>query len=469
MNKLQVRWFANFLITAFVLTLLNIIFITLNKQYFYNKAQKILNFNAETQEFQIDQFENNSKNKINLQIIDLIKNFSDKQNEKYNVIAIGFNIENHAVVASNNVINKIYDQIFQTLKTKKSNIFNKIFKTHLPNGNHIMVKIQPISIVNCQFSSIMYLIFLNNFDKIIFRNSAICIAISLIILILILVLMVIFIKQTIKPIQQISKFAKKIATTQQTTALKNKLYSHELNDLYNSLKLLAKKLQNSEYAQNEFISSISHELRTPLTAIQGWTETILISKNDQFIFQKGLKIILKEVKRLSKMVEDLLDFTKIKNGHLNLFKEKMDPFAELQEVVLMYQNLALQQEKKLIYKEQTSIPTIFGDKNRIKQIFINIIDNAIKYTNKNDVIMVQAIVSNKTADIIVKDTGKGIAKQHLNHITEKFFKTSNKNKGSGIGLAVVKEIVQKHNGTLNFKSTKNKGTTVTISLPLIQN
>ena len=169
------------------------------------------------------------------------------------------------------------------------------------------------------------------------------------------------------------------------------------------------------------------------------------------------------------MVEDLLDFTKIKNGHLNLFKEKMDPFAELQEVVLMYQNLALQQEKKLIYKEQTSIPTIFGDKNRIKQIFINIIDNAIKYTNKNDVIMVQAIVSNKTADIIVKDTGKGIAKQHLNHITEKFFKTSNKNKGSGIGLAVVKEIVQKHNGTLNFKSTKNKGTTVTISLPLIQN
>ena len=442
----------------------------MSRQYFYNKAEKILDLNNENTKFQIEQIKNTSLNSIDYEIKNLINNLKNnkiKNTTNSNLITIGFDINGHAIAASNQIISKIYDKIFQQINVKKINFQQKIFKTNLSNGAHLMIKLKPISVVNSQFGYIMHILIINDFELEILKSSIFCITISLLILIIIFALTNYFMKQTVYPIKKITQFTKKIINNQKNENFNYKFKNSELKNLYRTIKLLEKKLEFSEYAQNDFISSISHELRTPLTAIQGWTETVINAKNDVKISQKGLQIISNEVKRLSKMVEDLLDFSKIRNGHLTLFKEKMDPFAELQEAISIYQNLALKQQKKLIYKDQAQIPIIFGDKNRIKQVFINIIDNAIKYSKKGGIITIQTSTSNKTAKVIVQDTGKGILKQHLNQITEKFFQTNSKNPGSGIGLAIVKEIVQNHDGKLNFKSSPNKGTTVTISFPLI--
>ena len=109
---------------------------------------------------------------------------------------------------------------------------------------------------------------------------------------------------------------------------------------------------------------------------------------------------------------------------------------------------------------------IYGDKNRIRQVFINIIDNAIKYSNRGGSINVDAHVESPNAVIKISDTGCGISEQDLPHITKKFFKANFSKKGSGIGLSIVEEIIKRHNGSLNFQSVENKGTQVTITFPL---
>ncbi|MDE5600111.1 MAG: HAMP domain-containing histidine kinase, partial [Oscillospiraceae bacterium] len=181
---------------------------------------------------------------------------------------------------------------------------------------------------------------------------------------------------------------------------------------------------------------------------------------------RGMRVIAKETERLSDMVEELLDFSRIQNGRFKLVKDKMDLFAELEEAVLIYTDFAMRDEKTLIYEEQDTIPTIFGDKNRIRQVFINVIDNALKYSDPGDTVIVKASVDDKTAKVIIEDNGLGIAKKDLPHVTEKFYKANNTRRGSGIGLAVVEEIIKMHDGKFTIDSIEGKGTLVTIELPL---
>lgn len=465
-NSIKIQWLVYFSIVIIFLTIFNIVFIIYRKQHYYNQARYSLNFSAATNNFKIESFENNNLNTtlLNNKIKNIVENF--KNNDE--TIAVGFNLDEKATVSSNRHICKDYDELFKTIKKKNLNLKNRTFHCNLPNDEHIMLKIELIPSTNCEFSAIMYILSLRKFDKIIFKTEIFCLLVSILLMILIFITSQFFIKKFINPVKEIIKIAKNGKTMNHNFRIKINS-SSEIEELYSAVAQLFKKIKNSEYAQNEFISSISHELRTPLTAIKGWSETISNSNYSKQILPKGINIISKEVERLSKMVEELLDFSKFKNGHIKLFKEKMDPFAELQEAVLIYSEIAKKQNKILTYKEQAIIPTIFGDKNRIKQVFINVIDNAIKYSNKGDVINVEAIVNEKTADVIIKDSGRGIAKNDLNKITEKFFKANNLIKGSGIGLAVVKEIIQKHSGNLKFESKPNKGTTVKISFPIFKN
>lgn len=168
------------------------------------------------------------------------------------------------------------------------------------------------------------------------------------------------------------------------------------------------------------------------------------------------------------MVEELLDFSRIQNGRFTLQRSNMDILAELADALLMYSERAAHEGITVNYSEPDTVAMIYGDKNRIRQVFINIIDNAIKYSGSGGVINVEANVSANRIAISVSDSGCGISEADLPKVKQRFYKANNTVRGSGIGLAVADEIISMHEGSLDIESKLGVGTTVTITLPIIQ-
>ena len=244
--------------------------------------------------------------------------------------------------------------------------------------------------------------------------------------------------------------------------------SKELNELGESIKYMISEIKDADRMKNDFISTISHELRTPLTAIKGWGETMLqIGPNDEELSKKGMNVIIGESQRLTELVEELLDFSRIQNGALKMRIEKMDILAELDEAVFVFRDRAKREGKELIYNAPEEPAPALGDANRITQVFSNILDNAIKYTSEGGKISVLATFGeDNTIVITVTDTGCGISEEDLPKVKEKFYKTNNTVRGSGIGLAVADEIIKQHNGKLDIYSVLSKGTSVKITIPI---
>lgn len=274
-----------------------------------------------------------------------------------------------------------------------------------------------------------------------------------------------FIKSIVIPVRQIGATAKRYAKGDFSVRIQKK-NNDEIGELCDTINHMAKELANSEKLKNEFISSVSHELRTPLTAIKGWSETIASMPDDTAAIAKGMRVINLETERLARMVEELLDFSRIQDGRFTLNKETMDVLAELGDAVLIYGEAAKKAGIELRYEEPDMLPFIYGDKNRIRQVFINIIDNAIKYSDSGGLVSVQAEMEDASHIVIdVSDTGCGIGKDDLAKVKTKFYKANYTRRGSGIGLAVADEIVTMHGGRLDILSEERVGTTVRIILP----
>ena len=186
---------------------------------------------------------------------------------------------------------------------------------------------------------------------------------------------------------------------------------------------MATELNATENIKNDFLSSVSHELRTPLTAIKGWAETLSdCGPQDHETLEKGIKVIVNETERLSSMVEELLDFSRIQGGRFQMIMDKTDLLAELGEAVLMFSERAKREKIILQYQEPDSLPTVICDHNRIMQVFVNILDNAIKYSDRGDVVTVRAFAEENNIQVIISDTGCGIPASDLPKVKEKFFK-----------------------------------------------
>lgn len=233
---------------------------------------------------------------------------------------------------------------------------------------------------------------------------------------------------------------------------------------------MAGELKSADSIKNDFISSVSHELRTPLTAIRGWGETAKMSVGfDDEIVSKGLNVVLSESDRLSHLVEELLDFSRMQSGRLSLNMCTFGLSEVVSEITDIYTELANQQKITLSFPVPRNDSVILGDRDRIKQVFINIIDNAVKYTQAGGQVLIEQYEEDGVARITVKDTGVGIPEQDIDRVKEKFFKSNKSVRGSGIGLAVADEIVKQHNGLLFLESTEGVGTTVTVALPVYEN
>ncbi|MBQ7034667.1 MAG: HAMP domain-containing histidine kinase [Clostridia bacterium] len=276
-----------------------------------------------------------------------------------------------------------------------------------------------------------------------------------------------FIKSIVLPVGYINETAREIAKGNMTARVKEIEKSDEIGQLCQTINTMAEELSQTERLKNEFISSISHELRTPLTAIRGWTETMLATEEVMDdTTRRGVEIIYSETERLSKMVEELLDMSRMQNGSLKLSVQQCDLLAEFEETVFMMSERAKSEQITIEYvPEEDSIPALV-DKDRVKQVFFNVIDNAIKHSHPAGRIEIAARVQDQRAIFIIQDYGEGISEEDLPHIKDMFYKGSSQKRGSGIGLGVSDEIMRLHGGALEIESTLNVGTVVTISFPV---
>ena len=275
-----------------------------------------------------------------------------------------------------------------------------------------------------------------------------------------------FINSIIVPIGEVSKTAQQIAQGDFAVRLEAQ-NDDEIGQLCSSINNMAEELSNSEQIKNDFISSVSHELRTPLTAIRGWGETLLQDEDlDPVTRKKGMQVIMGETERLSQMVEELLDFSRIQGGRMVLNRENIDAVAELSDAVLMFTERAKRENKNLVYEEPEGMAVVSADRNRLRQVFINVLDNALKYSDSGDTVHVQITIQEKALCVTIADTGVGISAEDLPKVKNRFYKGKTTRRGSGIGLAVADEIIGMHGGKLQLTSQKDVGTTVSITLPL---
>lgn len=274
-----------------------------------------------------------------------------------------------------------------------------------------------------------------------------------------------YIHSIVVPVDEITQKAKKIANGSYGAQIQ-KTYNDEIGELVDTINDMSIKISRNEKIQAEFISSLSHELRTPLTAINGWTETILGDENLDEQTARGMKIISKEAERLTEMVVDLLDFTRLQDNRLTLNMELTDIQAEFEDTVYMYSSRLAQDGIQLECLENDQvIPPIDCDSKRMRQVFLNILDNAAKHGREGG--RIEASMTHEKSMIVVRirDFGPGIPEAELPLVKKKFYKGSSKTRGTGIGLAVCDEIVDMHGGTLTLENAQGGGTLVTIQLP----
>ena len=251
-----------------------------------------------------------------------------------------------------------------------------------------------------------------------------------------------FIRSIVDPVLKINNIAKEIAAGRYGVRLQ-KTYDDEIGELCDTINYMSDEINRAERMKNDFISSVSHELRTPLTAIGGWSETLLAGGGeDPEEVMQGLTIIQKEAGRLTRMVEELLDFARIESGRMKLEVENFDLSIELYEAVYMYENLLRKSGIRLNYDEDVEANYfVNGDRHRMKQVFLNILDNAAKYGGDGKRIDIRLVRDGGNLVATVRDYGQGIPEAELPFVKEKFYKGSSKQRGSGIGLAVTEEIV----------------------------
>lgn len=275
-----------------------------------------------------------------------------------------------------------------------------------------------------------------------------------------------FVSSIVQPIEKINQITKVIAKGDFSVRIENDS-DDEIGELSESINEMAGKLNETDKMKNDFISTVSHEIRTPLTAIKGWGETLKAINNDPQLAEKGLDIIISETERLSDMVEELLDFSRIQNADLKMNFDVFRLDKLIQDVFVSYKQRAENENKTFISEIEIQKDLyIRGDEAKIRQVLINIIDNALKYTDENAVIKIRLERNQKYVTIYLDDTGKGIAPKDLPYIKDKFYKADSTVRGTGIGLAVADEIIKKHSGKLNIKSEIGKGTCVEIILPI---
>ena len=277
-----------------------------------------------------------------------------------------------------------------------------------------------------------------------------------------------FIRSVLYPVAEITNKAKMISGGSYGAQIRTH-YADEIGELADTINEMSNKISQNEKLQAEFISQLSHELRTPLTAINGWSETLLADEKMDPDTRQGMKIISREAKRLTEMVMELLDFTRMQDGRMTLNLEMTDIRSEFEDTVFMYGSRLAQEGIELEYLDsEQDIPEISCDPQRLRQVFLNILDNAAKHGGEGKRIQASMVYESGYVLVQIRDFGPGIPEDEIPLVKKKFYKGSSNARGTGIGLAVCDEIVEMHGGELTLENASGGGTLVTVKLPDMQ-
>lgn len=351
------------------------------------------------------------------------------------------------------------------ISAKNGSNGSNIYKNSISNKNELAVSI-PLNNGNEQVGIARFIISMENIDSMIAQRYLVFFLFGFFVIIIGVSISIFMSTKIVNPIEKLTNVALKLADGQLNEKA-DEVGDYEISKLGSTMNLMSENLVKKEQLKKDFISSISHELRTPLTVIKGWAFTLQPEAKSNKLLEDGLSIIEKESDRLGNMVTELLDFSEISSGRLIMNKELFD-LNEL-GIFINKQLMPKSSSKKIdmiLNYDETKRVMVMADRDRIKQVFINILDNALKFTDEGGVVLTDIKIEEDKAIIEVIDNGCGISEDEISLVTGKFYKGNNSNSHTGLGLSICEEIVKAHNGNLIIRSVLEKGTVVRVELPL---
>ena len=462
---LRKRWLVNSLSPIFVVAVLvAMTFCVIMVNYYYNMMLDGLRTRAVHASDYFTTFSMNSYAEFNQYATRFTQEFTEKDFLEVQVIGDSGRI----ISSSSGLTTGLTPDTTDITGALQNGVLTDYRGVDPSTGEHIMSVCAPLVVNGRVQGALRYVTSMSAVQREILITVAVAAALLLLALTMVYVSNMVFINNVVEPVAEVTETAKRIAGGSYGAQMENH-YQDEIGQLIDAINDMSGKIAKSEKIKSEFISSVSHELRTPLTAINGWGETLLelekTGGGDSEQRRRGVHIILKESRRLTTMVEELLDFSKMEDGRFTLSIEQVDLQAEFEDAIYTYRELFKQESIELTYDGGDELfDPIPGDPERLKQVFCNVLDNAAKHGGGK---RIDAAVRGDEGRIIitVRDYGPGIPEAELPFVKQKFYKGSSKARGSGIGLAVCDEIIHLHGGTFDIGNAEGGGCLVTITLP----
>nr|WP_314278007.1 HAMP domain-containing sensor histidine kinase [uncultured Peptostreptococcus sp.] len=455
----------NFIIIIILIVLIfEVFFAIFTTSYYYNSIRQTLS----SQMIYIDTVYNAS-NMLNTDFNDRVRSILEEQNTLQNsnisiniinskgkliIDQYGFN-SNKTInyIDVKKALNNIYGGEANTYTYKEDITGENVMSTSIPiKSNGIIQGVVRLS-VSLKYVNIEIL-------KIMFYLSIM----GLLVIALSISLSLKFANSIIGPLHELKIFSSMLAKGNYNIKVnKARISDDEIGDLANTFENMAQEIQKSEKLKDEFISSVSHELRTPLTSIKGWSETLELDNISKEELSMGLGIINGETERLIKLVEELLDFSRMSSNRMKLNIVELNIENLVVSVVNQLRSMAMKKNIRLSFEFlKEDMTPIFGDKDRLRQVLINLVQNSIKFTHEDGIISVKVNQAYGETSIIVEDNGIGIDEKNIKNVSKKFFQEDFHKSGSGLGLAISEEIIKLHGGRMIINSKKNVGTQINI-------
>lgn len=454
-NKLIRNFLIVILSTIIILDILLAIFV---KKYYYDNTEAMLINQIDIASNFYDRYY--STTSLISNIYDNVDAFWNQSTAQVQIFDNKGNLIMDSIAANSN--NKNYEPaVKEALKGITSRWVGNV--SYCPYK--VMAVTKPLKANGTIIGVIRFTTSLQDIDKGINSIISFFIIISIAVLIIGITLSLLMAKSIVNPILKLEDTAKKIASgdLDQKTGF---VSDDEIGQLASTIDYMAKELKERENMKNDFISSVSHELRTPLTAIKGWVITLKDDNTDKETLDIGFSIIEKETERLSAMVEELLDFSRLTGGKISLKKQNVSLNQFFKHINEYMKPRANRENITFTIRNEVDDLVVSIDVDRMKQVLINLLDNSFKFTDAGG--EVNLIFAKEEENLIIKviDSGCGIPANELPRVKEKFYKGSNAKSNAGIGLSIADEIINLHDGIFDIDSVYGEGTTVVIKLPI---
>ncbi len=460
---LRQRWLINSLGPIVLVAVLGVVvFSVAIANYYYTGMRSDMEARARAETDAFNTYGMNSYNEFYQQAYSSAENFEDRDKMELQFI----NSSGRILVSSFGVTAGLSPGTSDITAALAEGNIEPYFGPDPTTGQSILAVSAPLEFNGRVVGAMRYVTSMDRVNRTILLNALVAVLVAIVAIVMVYLSNMVFISNVVEPVAEVTATAKRISGGSYGAQLDNH-YQDEIGELIDSINDMSMKIAQSEKVKSEFISSVSHELRTPLTAINGWGETLLDGDETPEELRRGISIILKESRRLTSMVEELLDFSRMEDGRFTLRVSQVDIQAEFEDTIYTYQALLRQEGIQLFYEPGDDVlPTIPGDAERLKQVFCNVLDNAAKHGGAGKRIDAAIRQAENMIVITVRDYGPGIPEEELPFVKQKFYKGSSKARGSGIGLAVCDEIIHLHNGTFEIANAPGGGTIVTIALPM---